>query len=53
MFLRTGDTLFQGGCGRFFEGTADQMYRALIEILGALPDNTVRNYLSAILVDFK
>lgn len=36
----TGDTLFQGGCGRFFEGTADQMYRALIEILGALPDNT-------------
>lgn len=37
----TGDTLFIAGCGRFFEGTADQMYKALIEILGNLPDNTV------------
>ncbi|XP_047995098.1 hydroxyacylglutathione hydrolase, mitochondrial isoform X2 [Leguminivora glycinivorella] len=36
----TGDTLFLGGCGRFFEGTADQMYRALIEILSKLPDQT-------------
>ncbi|XP_015182467.1 PREDICTED: hydroxyacylglutathione hydrolase, mitochondrial isoform X2 [Polistes dominula] len=36
----TGDTLFAGGCGRFFEGTADQMYKALIEILGKLPDET-------------
>lgn len=36
----TGDTLFIAGCGRFFEGTADQMYSALIEKLGALPDNT-------------
>ncbi|XP_061713115.1 hydroxyacylglutathione hydrolase, mitochondrial [Cydia pomonella] len=36
----TGDTLFLGGCGRFFEGTADQMYRALVEILSKLPDQT-------------
>lgn len=36
----TGDTLFAGGCGRFFEGTADQMYQALIKVLGSLPDDT-------------
>lgn len=36
----TGDTLFLGGCGRFFEGTAEQMYSALIDKLGALPDET-------------
>ncbi|XP_046815680.1 hydroxyacylglutathione hydrolase, mitochondrial isoform X1 [Vespa crabro] len=36
----TGDTLFVGGCGRFFEGTADQMYKALIDILGKLPNET-------------
>lgn len=36
----TGDTLFSGGCGRFFEGTADQMYVALVDILSALPDKT-------------
>lgn len=36
----TGDTLFIGGCGRFFEGTADQMYSALIKNLGSLPDST-------------
>jgi len=36
----TGDTLFVGGCGRFFEGKPDQMYRALVEILGKLPENT-------------
>ncbi|VDN96782.1 unnamed protein product [Rodentolepis nana] len=39
-FVFTGDTLFLGGCGRFFEGTAEQMYHALIEILGNLPDST-------------
>lgn len=38
--LSPGDTLFQGGCGRFFEGTADEMYHALIDVLGALPDDT-------------
>jgi len=36
----TGDTLFQAGCGRFFEGTAHQMYEALICKLSKLPDNT-------------
>jgi len=36
----TGDTLFLGGCGRFFEGTAEQMYAALVEKLGSLPDET-------------
>lgn len=37
----TGDTLFIGGCGKFFEGTAKQMYDALITILGSLPDHSV------------
>jgi len=36
----TGDTLFLGGCGRFFEGTAPQMYEALVKILGELPGDT-------------
>jgi len=36
----TGDTLFLGGCGRFFEGTAPQMYEALVGILGKLPGDT-------------
>lgn len=35
----TGDTLFLAGCGRFFEGTPEQMYGAM-SILGSLPDNT-------------
>ncbi|KAK1052046.1 Cytoplasmic glyoxalase II [Friedmanniomyces endolithicus] len=36
----TGDTLFIGGCGRFFEGTAEEMDTALNKTLGALPDDT-------------
>ncbi|XP_023180146.2 hydroxyacylglutathione hydrolase, mitochondrial isoform X2 [Drosophila hydei] len=36
----TGDTLFQGGCGRFFEGTPEEMYDALCAKLSALPDDT-------------
>lgn len=36
----TGDTLFIGGCGRFFEGTAQEMHKALNETLGSLPDDT-------------
>jgi len=36
----TGDTLFIGGCGRFFEGTAEQMHHALIKVLGSLDDRT-------------
>jgi hydroxyacylglutathione hydrolase len=34
----TGDTLFVGGCGRLFEGSAEMMFRALHEKLGSLPD---------------
>lgn len=36
----TGDTLFIGGCGRFFEGTPAQMHTALNETLASLPDDT-------------
>jgi hydroxyacylglutathione hydrolase len=35
----TGDTIFLGGCGRFFEGTADQMLTAF-DRFGELPDDT-------------
>jgi hydroxyacylglutathione hydrolase len=37
--LFTGDTLFNVGCGRMFEGTALQFYQSL-QRLAALPDNT-------------
>lgn len=37
--LFCGDTLFACGCGRLFEGTAEQMYASL-EKLRALPDAT-------------
>uniref|UniRef100_W5MCR8 Hydroxyacylglutathione hydrolase like n=1 Tax=Lepisosteus oculatus TaxID=7918 RepID=W5MCR8_LEPOC len=36
----TGDTLFVAGCGKFFEGTAEQMHRNLTEVLGSLPKDT-------------
>lgn len=36
----TGDTLFIAGCGRFFEGTAEQMNEALNKKLSCLPDET-------------
>jgi len=36
----SGDTLFQGGCGRFFEGTPAEMDAAL-SYIGTLPDDTV------------
>jgi len=36
----TGDTLFIGGCGRFFEGTGQEMHEALSK-LGKLDDDTV------------
>ncbi len=35
-----GDTLFALGCGRLFEGTAEQMWTSL-QRLAALPDDTV------------
>lgn len=34
-----GDTLFSLGCGRLFEGTADQMWSSLSKLM-ALPDDT-------------
>ena len=37
--LFCGDTLFAGGCGRLFEGSAEQMYHSL-ERLAALPPDT-------------
>ena len=37
--LFCGDTLFAGGCGRLFEGTAAQMLESLAR-LSALPDDT-------------
>ena len=37
--LFCGDTLFSGGCGRLFEGTAEQMHASLQQ-LAQLPQNT-------------
>lgn len=37
--LFCGDTLFAMGCGRLFEGTAEQMWNSLSKIM-ALPDDT-------------
>ena len=39
-WLFCGDTLFAGGCGRLFEGTAAQMTQSLAK-LSALPDSTL------------
>jgi hydroxyacylglutathione hydrolase len=36
----TGDTLFISGCGRFFEGNAEEMDTALNKVLASLPDDT-------------
>lgn len=38
--LFCGDTLFSGGCGRLFEGTAEQMHHSL-QSLAALPGDTL------------
>ena len=38
-WLLSGDTLFAGGCGRLFEGTAQQMHESL-QRLAHLPDDT-------------
>jgi len=38
--LAAGDTLFTGGCGRFFEGTPAEML-VNMDRLGGLPDDTV------------
>lgn len=39
-YLFCGDTLFSGGCGRLFEGTADEMYQSF-QKLNALPADTL------------
>lgn len=39
-WLFCGDTLFAGGCGRLFEGTAEQMFESFQKIK-ELPDNTL------------
>ncbi len=36
----TGDTLFAAGCGRLFEGTAEDLHRSLNKQIGRLPDST-------------
>jgi hydroxyacylglutathione hydrolase len=38
--LFCGDTLFSAGCGRLFEGTAEQMYTSLSKLAG-LPEDTL------------
>lgn len=37
----TGDTLFISGCGRFFEGTAEEMHTALNKTLASLPKDAL------------
>lgn len=37
--LFCGDTLFNGGCGRFFEGTAEEMLKNM-DLLASLPADT-------------
>ncbi|KAM9305443.1 hydroxyacylglutathione hydrolase-like protein [Gastrophryne carolinensis] len=58
--LFSGDTLFIGGCGQFFEGTAEQMYKNLLETFSSLPpetkvfcghEHTVRNLKFALKVE--
>jgi hydroxyacylglutathione hydrolase len=39
--LFTGDILFLGGCGRLFEGTAEELYRGLRDRIMPLPENTL------------
>ena len=39
-WLFSGDSLFTGGCGRLFEGTAEEMLRSLRK-LEALPEDTL------------
>lgn len=39
--LFCGDTLFSGGCGRLFEGTAEQMHESLSKMAALPPDTLV------------
>jgi len=38
--LFTGDILFIGGCGRIFEGRAEEMYSGIVKYILSLPDTT-------------
>lgn len=40
VWMFPGDTLFSGGCGRLFEGTAEQMFKSF-QKLNQFPDNTL------------
>ncbi len=40
LLISKGDTLFIGGCGRFIEGDANDMHKALIDKIGTLPPET-------------
>lgn len=40
-WLFCGDTLFSAGCGRLFEGTAEQMHLSLSKLVGLAPDTEV------------
>ncbi len=35
-----GDTIFISGCGRFFEGSASEMYKNLVKTIGEMPDES-------------
>lgn len=39
--LFSGDMLFAGGCGRFFEGTAKDMHTSLQRVVDAVPPETL------------
>lgn len=36
----TGDSLFVGGCGRCMEGTMEEMWTSLSEVIGSMPPDT-------------
>lgn len=40
-FVLCGDTLFSAGCGRLFEGTAEQLHRSLRRLAALPPDTRV------------
>lgn len=49
--LFTGDTIFHGGVGRFFEGTAEDMYKIFNETFYTLPQDTLCFYAHEYAVD--
>lgn len=58
----TGDTMFVGGCGRLFEGSYEDLYNSLANVIGKLPmetqvyvghDYTVKNLEFGVTVETK